>query len=153
MKLQHSVVINRPIEQVFAFVTDLGNEKRWQPEIESIEFTSDGPMGVGTTFRETRRTFGRRYEWHFEVTQFEPNKIFCIQTLSGATPYQGCRLFEPAPGGTRVTEQGELQTTGLLKLLDPLMARLSRKPLKAAYDNLKALLETQPDYAHSPQKT
>jgi hypothetical protein len=65
MKVQHSIVINRPIEQVFAFVTNLAeNERRWQPEIEVLQFTSAGPMGVGTTFREARRTFGRRYEWH-----------------------------------------------------------------------------------------
>jgi uncharacterized membrane protein len=143
MKIQHSIIINRPLEQVFAFVTNLENEMHWQPEIESIQFTSDGPMGVGTTFQEVRRTFGRRYEWHFEVTEFELNKIFCIRTLSGTIPYQGCRLFEPAPGGAKVTERGELQTPGLLKLLDPLMARLSQKPLAEAYNNLKSLLEAQ----------
>jgi uncharacterized membrane protein len=144
MKVQHSVVINRPPEQVFTFVTNLAeNERRWQPEIELIEFTSTGPMAVGTRFREVRRTFGWRYEWHFEVTQFEPNKIFCIQSLSGTIPYRGCRLVESVRGGTKVTEQGELQTRGLLKLLDPLMARLSRKPLKLAYDKLKTLLETE----------
>ena len=143
MKVQHSVIINRPIEQVFAFVTNLENELRWQPEIESIQLDSADPMGVGTTFREARRTFGRRYEWHFEVTQFELNKIFCIRTLSGTIPYQGCRVFEPVSGGTKVTEMGELQTGGLFKLLDPIMARLSKKPLEAAYSNLKSLLEAQ----------
>src|SRR5215510_10545358 len=130
MKVQHSVIINRPIEEVFAFVTNLENERAWQPEIESIQFTSEGPMQVGTTFREARRTFGRRYEWHFKVTEFESPKIFSIQTLSGTMPYQGSRLFETAPGGTKVTEMGELQTNGLLKLFDPLMARLSRKPMQ-----------------------
>jgi len=143
MKVQHSVTINRPIEQVFAFATTLENEMRWQPEIESIQLDSDGPMGVGTTFREARRSFGRLYECQCDVTEFELNKIFCIQTLSGTIPYRGCRIFEPVSGGTKVTEMGELQTTGFLKLLDPLMARLSRKPLKAAYDNLKSLLEAQ----------
>ena len=50
MKVQHSIVIKRPIEQVFAFVTNLAeNEQRWQPEIELIQFTSAGPMRVGTT--------------------------------------------------------------------------------------------------------
>ena len=143
MKVQHSVIINRPIEQVFAFVTNLENELRWQPEIESIQLDSAGPMRVGTTFREVRRTFGRRYEWHFEVTQFELNKIFYIRTLSGTIPYQGCRVFEPAPGGTKVTEMGELQTGGLFKLLDPILTQLSKKPLEAAYSNLKSLLEAQ----------
>ncbi|HXW00435.1 MAG TPA: SRPBCC family protein [Anaerolineae bacterium] len=143
MKIQHSVIINRPLEQVFAFVTNLENEMRWQPEIVSIQFTSDGPMGVGTTFQEVRRTFGRRYDWHFEVTEFELNKIFCIRTLSGTIHYQGCRLFEPISGGTKVTESGELQTPGLLKFFDPLLARLSQKPLAEAYNNLKFILEAQ----------
>ena len=47
MDLTHSIVIRRPVEQVFAFVTDLRNETRWQPEIELVRQTSAGELGVG----------------------------------------------------------------------------------------------------------
>ncbi len=141
MKVAHSIVIQRPVEEVYAFIVKLENERRWQPEIESIQLDQPGPLAVGSRFREARRTFGRRYEWYFEVTELEPNRVFTIRSLTGNPPYQGSRLFEAVPGGTRVTESGELQSSGLLKLLDPLFERLSRKPLAEAYGRLKGLLE------------
>jgi uncharacterized membrane protein len=144
MKVAHSIVIQRPVAEVYAFIVNLANERRWQPEIESVQLDKPGPLTVGSRFREARRTFGRRYEWYFEVTELEPNHTFTIRSLTGQPPYQGSRRFEAVPGGTRLTESGELQTRGLLKLLDPLFERLSRKPLAEAYARLKALLENSP---------
>ena len=141
MKIQYSVLINRPIEEVFAFVTNLENETRWQPEIKSV--TLDGPLQTGGTFRETRVTFGRRYDWHFRITQFQPPFHITIETISGTTPYSGSRIFEAVNGSTRVTERGELKTSGLLCLFDPILAHLSQKPLQKAYNRLKVLLETE----------
>lgn len=144
MKVSHSIVINRPVGEVFDFVTTLTNERRWQPEIEEITITSPAPFGVGSTFREVRRTMGQRFEWLFEVFEFEPNRSIGIRTRSGRMPYSGYRYFEAVPGGTRVTEEGELRLTGLWRLFDPLLARLSQKPLVVAYARLKAILEAEP---------
>lgn len=141
MKVKHTVMIQRPIDEVFAFVTNLENETRWQPEIQSV--TLEGPLQQGSTFREVRTTWGRRYEWHFRITEFDPPHRITIATISGTLPYQGSRLFMAVPGGTQVTEEGELQTSGWLRLLDPLLAWLARKPLAVAYQNLKALLENE----------
>ena len=74
MRTCQSVVIDRPCAEVFAFVTDLRNELRWQPEIVAV--TLDGPLRVGGHFHETRVTFGRRFEWEFRITELEaPRRI------------------------------------------------------------------------------
>ena len=140
MKVQHSVIINRPLPEVFAFVTNLENETRWQPEIKSV--TMDEPLREGDTFHETRVTFGRRYDWHFRITQLQPLHRITIETITGTMPYSGSRIFEAVNGGTKVTEMGELKTSGFLRLFDPILAKLSQKPLQKAYSQLKQLLET-----------
>ena len=139
MKVKHTVFIQRPVEEVFAFVANLANETRWQPEIQSV--TLEGPLQEGSTFREVRTTWGRRYEWHFRITEFAPPHCITIATISGTLPYQGSRIFTAVPGGTQVTEEGELQTRGWLRLLDPFLERLARRPLAVAYQNLTHLLE------------
>lgn len=139
MKVKHSVVIQRPLEEVFAFVTNLENETRWQPEILSVKL--DGLLQTGTTFHEVRRTFGRTVEWHFRITHFEPPYRITIETISGTVPYRGSRLFEAVTSGTQVTEIGELQTSGIFKLIDPFLGWFSKRPLSQAYNNLKRLLE------------
>ena len=117
MKVEHSVIINRPIEEVFAFVTNLNNETRWQPEIKSV--TLEGPLKAGSTFREVRTSFGLTFDWHFLSTEFDPPHRISIDTINGATRYRGSRLFEAVEGGTKVTEMGELDMPLLLFFLNP----------------------------------
>ncbi len=142
MRVQHSELIRRPIAEVFDFVTDLHNETQWQPEILSV--TLDGPLAEGSTFRERRVTFGRRFDWRFRVTRLEragDRRQISIETITGACPYRGSRVFTAVPGGTRVHESGELTLPAWMRAFDPALAYMSRRPLQTAYARLKRLLE------------
>ena len=141
MKVKHTIIINRPIDEVFAFVTNLDNETRWQPEIKSV--TLEGQLQAGSTFREIRVTFGRIYDWHFRITEFEPPNRITIDTIGGSARYRGSRLFEAVADGTQVTEIGELEMPRFLSVLNPLFSRLSQRPLRLAYDRLKLLIEAE----------
>ena len=141
MKVKHSIIINRPIEEVFAFVTNLDNETRWQPEIKLV--TLEGPLQVGSTFRELRVTFGRTYDWHFRITEFDPPHRITIDTIGGSARYRGSRLFEAVVGGTKVTEVGELEMPRFLRLFNPLFSWLSQRPLRLAYGRLQQLIEAE----------
>jgi len=47
---QHSVVIDQPLEEVFAYITDINNNSLWQSSTLETEQTSEGAVGVGTSF-------------------------------------------------------------------------------------------------------
>lgn len=141
MKVKHTVIINRPIDEVFAFVTNLNNETRWQSEIKSV--TLEGPLEAGSTFREDRVTFGRQFAWHFRITAFEPPHRISIDTISGTARYRGARLFEAVAGGTKVTEVGELELPRFLRPFNPLLSWLSKRPLRLAYGRLKQIIESE----------
>jgi len=142
MKVKHSLIIDRAIDEVFAFVTNLHNETCWQPGIKLV--TLEGPLQAGSTFREVRVTFGRAYDWHFRITEFDPPHRITIDTISGTARYRGSRIFEAVEGGTKVIENGELEMPRFLRVLNPLFSRLSRRPLRLAYGRLKQMLETEP---------
>ncbi|MCA9717263.1 MAG: SRPBCC family protein [Myxococcales bacterium] len=139
MNVQHSVIIHRPLEEVFAFVTDLRNETRWQPDIRAVTLLE--PIAAGATFIEERVTFGCRFTWRFRVTRFDAPHAIAIETLAGAAPYRGAREFTAVPGGTRVTETGELRLPLALRPFRAPLSRLSQRPLRQAYARLKAMLE------------
>lgn len=141
MKVKHSIIIARPIDDVFAFVTNLHNETRWQPEIKLV--TLNGPLQAGSTFREVRVTFGRAYDWHFRITEFDPPHRITIDTIRGSARYRGSRIFEAVAEGTQVTEIGELEMPRFLRVFNPLFSRLSQRPLRLAYGRLKQMLETE----------
>ena len=141
LRVETITLIRRPIEEVFAFVADVTNDLQWQPEIREVTVTSDGPFGVGSTFREVRHTQGREFTWNMRITEFEPNHRVCIESIQGTVPYQGCRVFEAVEGGTRLTETSEVQLPLLLRPLAPLIARSSRRSVAEGYAQLKTLLE------------
>ena len=51
-KLEVSEVINRPVEEVFAYISNPENDSLWQSDTAETEITSEGPIGVGTTYRD-----------------------------------------------------------------------------------------------------
>src|SRR3954454_1088470 len=67
-----SAVIDRPIDQVFAFLADGQNDKKFSPRVQEIRKTTDGPVGVGTVFASTVKDAGMTTQREFELTQFVP---------------------------------------------------------------------------------
>src|SRR5215218_6182459 len=106
IKVEHTVTIRRPVREVFAFVTNIGNFPRWMGEIiKKSAALGTGPVGVGTTFAQTAQFLGRRVETQFVVTAYEPDARFCVQATSGPIPFEGCYEFEAVPEGTRFTNR------------------------------------------------
>jgi len=64
-----STTIQRPVEDVFAVMSNPANDHRWSSAVVEAELTSPGPVGVGTTAHYVGKTLGRRYEaeWDHRV--------------------------------------------------------------------------------------
>jgi uncharacterized protein YndB with AHSA1/START domain len=152
IKAERTVVIDRPIEEVFAFVTDQTNTPAWQAGLLDVQRTTPGPIGVGTRHTLVRSFLGRRMEAENEYVSYEPGKLVTFRTTSGP-PLVASYLFEPAPGGTRLTSRVELHGAGLFGLMEPVIGAGLRREMKAALPALKALLEipvTPPLVARAP---
>lgn len=143
LRTEHSARIDRSVDEVFAFVTAVENDLRWQPEIQEVTVTSPGPLGVGSTFREVRTVGGRGMEWEMRITAFEPPRRICIESVKGTLPYKGCRTFEPVPGGTRIVETSEVRLPLALRPFRGSIKKVSEQSVANAYHKLKALLESQ----------
>ncbi len=141
IKIEHSIVINRPIEEVFAFLNDEQNDPKWQSGVLEAEQTSEGPVGVGTTVQEVRKFLGRRIESTYEITEYVPNEKVSSKATSGPIPFKLSTTFDPVEEGTRVTVVGEAEPGGFFKLAESVVSRTFANSLEADFDNLKAILE------------
>ncbi|HEX6700525.1 MAG TPA: SRPBCC family protein [Gaiellaceae bacterium] len=142
-KIERSIVIERPVEEVWDFVHDPAKDALWQTTLAESEKLTHGPMRVGTRVREVRHFLGVRIELAWEVTEYEPNVRSAIRGISGPIPLTGGYRFEPVEAGTRFTVSGELDAHGLFKLAEPVFARITRRELEANLGHLKDLLETE----------
>lgn len=143
MKIEHSVVIDRPIEEVFAYLTRPENTPKWQSGMLESRQTSEGAMGVGTIFTEVRQMMGRPMDQTMEVTAYEPNKKWSFKSIKATVPHEAHLAFESVEGGTRINLTSLGRPKGLLRLAAPIINRQLKKEFVADFENLKRLLERQ----------
>ena len=135
-----SMHLNRPVEEVFAFLSDASKHPTWQSDLIESEQLTDGPLRVGTRIREVRRLGRRPTAYEGEVIDCEPNKRFALQVMTGphVTPSY---TFAVADGGTRLRYQFVLRTNGMMRLLEPLIVRSMRTQSASDFRRLKGILE------------
>ena len=143
MKFEASVVIDRPVEEVFAYIKDIKNWLQWHTGMLEAEQSSEGPVGVGTTYRGINQFLGQRMEWTSEVTAYETDKKVVQRLHSGPMLFDQIFAFEPVDGGTKLTLGGEGETGGFFKLAEPLLKRRMQKEMEGNLSNLKGILEAR----------
>ena len=136
-----SIMINRPIEEVFAVLANLENDAKWHKELVESRNTSGGSNGVGARFLLVGELLGRRIETVYEVTVSEPNRIAAWKTVSGPLQLKFRRTFERVEGGTRFAIRYEGEARGFLKLAWPLITRIARRQHEGEMGKVKELME------------
>ena len=142
-KIEASVLIGKPVEEVFASVTKVGNWPKWNTYLPSVEQTSDGPMGIGTTFRGSSQFLGRSLERTSEVTEYQENSKLVQVVTSGPMSMQQTLLFEAVEGGTKFTMAGEGEFGGFFKLAEGMVNRRWRSQAEESLGNLKRMVEAE----------
>ena len=139
-----TTTIDKPIEQVFAFLADGTNDKKFSPRVQEIEKTTDGPVGVGTIYKSTVKDAGMTSSREFELTEFEqPTKIrWTERSKNSITVPTGGYDLEPAgDGATKMTIHNEFEGHGFGKVIIGLAARAARKDADAFAGRIKAAVE------------
>lgn len=139
-----TTTIDRPIEQVFAFLADGTNDKKFSPRVQEIEKTTDGPPGVGTVYTSTVKDAGMKSSREFELTEFErPTKIrWAERSKNSITVPAGGYDLEPAgDGATKMTIFNDFEGHGIGKVVLPLAARAAKKDADAFAGRIKAAVE------------
>ena len=107
--------------------------------------TSDGPLGVGTTYIVKNKMGRQVREFNNEVILYEPTQKFAFRTGGGAFGfYTSTRTFEETDGKTLVTETIESEgPAGILRILRPLILGFIQRSHQNSLIQLKENLEAQ----------
>jgi uncharacterized protein YndB with AHSA1/START domain len=142
--ITHSVEIDRPAEEVFAYLDQLERHGEWQSGIVSARIETDGPVGVGTRVREVRKMGGREQDTSYEVTEHDPPRRSSFRGTVGPVRPVGTVTVEPVGDGSRsrVSIEFDLVGQGMGKLIAPLARMQARKGIADSQQQLKARLES-----------
>ncbi|MBI3172977.1 MAG: SRPBCC family protein [Chloroflexi bacterium] len=139
--LEFSTKINKPVEAVFEFLTNLENQKKLSQYITGIEISE--PLKVGTRYKIQTTTMGRTVETMNEVVAFEPNKKFGVKTFAPppASDVTNTYLLEPDGSGTKLVLQMDAVLTppGMPNM--PGMEDMMKKQMSATFEATLATMK------------
>ena len=139
-----SAVIERPIDEVFAFLADGTNDPKFSPRVQEIRKVTDGPIGVGTVFESKVKDAGMTTSRKFELTTFEaPTKIRWAERSKNmvTAPDGGYDLEKVTDTQTRVTIHNTLEGHGFGKLIVGFARKAAAKDAPAFAQRIKAAIE------------
>lgn len=143
-RFEGTAVLDRPIEEVFAFLANGENDPRFSPRVLEIRKTTDGAPGVGTRYASTVRDAGVKTRREFELTEFAPpTRIRWAERSKNlvTAPEGGYDLERAGDGRTKVTVFNVLEGHGFGKLLEGFALRSARKGADDFAQSIKRAVE------------
>ncbi|MDP9989507.1 uncharacterized protein YndB with AHSA1/START domain [Arthrobacter oryzae] len=139
--IRGSILIRRPVEEVFDFVADERNEPAYNPLLRKVEKTTPGPIGTGTVWHVVTTSGKRATPFELEVTEYTRPRRLSSMTRMASADINGALTFVPDPDGTQMSWSWDLRPRGILKLITPLFAAAGRRQEQRIWSSLKAYIE------------
>ena len=127
-RVEMSELVEASPARTFEVFSDFANSAGHISGIIKAEVLTDGPIGVGSRFRETRRMFGREASEEMEITIFDPPQDYSLRAFSHGTEYRTRFEFTLEHGATRVKVIFEGRPQSLMaKVMSVFMGGLAKR--------------------------
>jgi len=141
MRVQRTIRVNRPQETVVAYLADFGNAVQWDPGTMSCLRSDQGPVRVGSTWRNVSDFNDRISELDYRLERMEPTRLTFVGRNKQATTTDDLR-FATDGDTTTITYDAEIRFNGVLKLAGPFLRSNFEKLADEVETSLAAVLET-----------
>ncbi|NND04538.1 MAG: SRPBCC family protein [Acidimicrobiia bacterium] len=144
MKAMASISINRPVDEVFDFVTDVENMPRWVSGVSGAHLVSD-VMGRGARYVIDYVAGWRSSEVEIEVVDFERPRIFANKASRGPFDYEGRMELAADGSSTSITNTIEDDPDSLASqiaawVFGPLLRGARRRRMERELETLRSVM-------------
>ena len=140
MRFTNTITINRPRDEVFAYLADLENLPRWNYAIQETRKVSSGPVAVGSRFHQVRTVPAFREE-SLEVVALDPDRTLGVRGTLNTLPARLGYVLESEGESTVLTNTVDLEVRGPLALVSPIATRQIKAAVASNRGVLKQILE------------
>jgi len=144
IRLQETIEVPRPIDEVFAYASNFSNTAQWDPGVVASRKISQGPVGVGTEFALRVRFGPRSIPMTYVVREYGPPKRVVLEGKGDSIHALDDIGFAPTPGGTRITYKADISMLGAFSVVEPLLKGALDRVGKNALRGLRAALSDEP---------
>ncbi len=145
IEYQGETIIERPVDQVFAYAAAYKNLPEWS-DVSDVAMLTDDPVGQGSRLRMTMGKGPMRATLDFDIAAWEPNQTWSYTTVPPAwILWDATYSVEPiSPTPTRITTHGQITLKGWRRILEPLVRGEVGKNEQLELDKLKTIIEQLP---------
>jgi len=146
MYLEETVVVDRPITDVWACIANLFDAPRlWGPTVIGMRQTSPGPLGLGATMRGRMVVLGFETRMDVVIMEWDPPHSFALSmVVRPFRPGVARYALETVGDGTKLTRSSEVALRGPLNVVWPVFRPLLKRGMRNASRNLKRFIEAKP---------
>ena len=142
--VEHKVLINRSVSDIFRFMSDFANNPKWQPS--SMQLEKAGKVRIGDMVVGTQRIMGRMQHVNADVVDYSPNQKIAYTGIMGNYPFRTTYNFNfSGAGGTEVTIMTDIRIPWFYFLFRPFVLAGLNSQTQTALNNLKQFLEARRD--------
>jgi hypothetical protein len=143
IQVETSIVIRRPLETVFAYVSDPGHAGAWQLAWTRIPAPSGSPPLTGGEPGTSSQPGCLPAESLAEISLPEPNRRLGVRVRSGPVECDAVYHFDPVPEGTCITWTGRVTASGPFQLVEALAGQTVVSEVESSLVMLKNVLEAE----------
>ncbi len=140
--ISHSINIQRPIHQVFDFVTNFENDKYWWKSVTKTQKLTPGPVGVGSEFDQVAKLMFLTVHNHLCVLEYRRPDQITSRNESPQLAYDVQYHFTEEGNTTKFTLTADLIPKGVFKWLLPITMGVLYGQLHSYFQELKTYLES-----------
>ncbi len=141
INLNFGVLVDRPMKDVFAFVSNPNNMSQWNSAVVSLQQSTPGAVDVGTKFKTVGEMMGRRIEGEMQITALEPDTKCGFQVNAGPMQVNLTFSFKTVGTGTKISLNAQGNPGGIFKLAEGVMAGQVKSMMEGNLARLKSVLE------------
>ena len=149
-RIESSILVPKPVEDVFAFLNRLESHLHFIPRMIGLKQTSPGDFGrVGVTADGLLNYFGVRIPVQYEIIEHEPVNRLSMKGLMGPVSFKDGYVLKPKANGTQISFWLELRPTGWAKPFSPFAGLIGKVHAWETLRNLRRELNKIEEIASS----
>lgn len=150
MKVRTETTIERPVDEVFAFISDPFNDPAWCPSVRSVvQAAGDGP-GVGARYDVVHDPMGKPAELRYEILEFDPPTRMVMEQVDHLGTFVTTYELSAVGSATRLIQASDLRFKSYGRLIAPIVRHFVSKGTRDQFVRLKGLLEHDRDGETAP---
>jgi uncharacterized membrane protein len=140
--VQTEIEIQRPRDEVAAYVADPNNATAWYENIKAVEWKTSPPLAVGSRVAFVARFLGRELAYTYEIRDYVPGERLVMSTADGPFAMETTYEWSDTPGGgTRMSLGNRGKPAGFSRVVAPFMGAAVRRANRNDLRRLKEILE------------